>query len=59
MIFGILKDGVRSACVRIVRMFVYVILIILIIYLIGLFTDKKNENKKGSGINASEILEIF
>lgn len=56
MIFGILKDGVRSAFVRIVRMFVYVILIILIIYLIGLFTNNKQERKKNY---ASEILEKF
>lgn len=41
MIFGIIKDGVRSAFVRIVRYIVFAILILLAVYVIGLFTNNK------------------
>lgn len=41
MIFGIIKDGVRSAFVRIVRYIVFAILILLAVYIIGLFTNNK------------------
>ena len=41
MIFGIIRDGVRSAFVRIVRYIVFAIIALLIFYIIGIFTNKK------------------
>jgi len=50
MIFGIIRDGVRSAFVRIVRYIVFAIIALLVIYLIGVFTNKKAHalTQKGS-----------
>lgn len=41
MIFGIIRDGVRSAFVRIVRYIVFAIIALLVFYIIGIFTNKK------------------
>ena len=41
MIFGIIRDGVRSAFVRIVRYIVFAIIALIIFYVIGIFTNKK------------------
>ena len=41
MIFGIIRDGVRSAFVRIVRYIVFAIIALIIFYVIGVFTNKK------------------
>lgn len=41
MIFGIIKDGVRGAFVRIVRTIVYIIIALVVFYVIGLITSKK------------------
>ena len=47
MIFGILKDGVRGAFVRIVRTIVYFLIIAIILYSLGSCSNFKGVEKKG------------
>lgn len=53
MIFGILKDGVRGAFVRIVRTIVYFIIIAIVLYSLGSCSKFKNVDKKGG------LYELF
>lgn len=47
MIFGILKDGVRGAFVRIVRTIVYFVIIAIVLYAMGSCSKFKKVDNKG------------
>lgn len=55
---GIFLESLRGAIVRILRLIIYLVIILLICYIVGLINEKKYE-KKGNFINASEIEEKF
>lgn len=52
---GIFIESLRGAIVRVLRLIIYILIIVLIVYVIGLFN--KDKTYKRGGINASEIME--
>lgn len=56
---GIFIESFRGAIVRLLRMVIYILIIVLIVFIVGLFTEKKHNTNKGGALNVINIKEDF